>query len=440
MERMKMNKSVGLISLGCSKNEVDSEHILGEFIQAGYDVAEENNLADVIIINTCGFIQKAKEESINTILSVTEQKKNHQKIIVAGCLSQRYKEDLEKEIPEADLFYGVYHPKEILKVLEQENEPVHLCTSPSIKRRFIHKQIHHAYLKISEGCNRKCGFCAIPGIRGLQKSRTIADIVKEAQELQSQGVQEISLIAQDLTYFGREKKNGETLEDLLRICIRETDIPWFRLMYAYPAFINDGLLSLIAEEKRICRYLDMPIQHCNSKMLKYMRRGYTEKQLRKLIQKIRNAVPDISLRTTVVTGHPGESEDHFNQLLDFIEEYRFERLGGFTYSEEEGTYSCEQLQASRVSEAVMQDRLDQIMDLQQHISLELNQSKINTVQKTIVDEITDQHGAFHYIGRTEADAPEIDNAVFIKGKGLKPGEFCNVRISDAWEFDLEGTL
>jgi ribosomal protein S12 methylthiotransferase len=431
-------KTVHIINLGCARNQVDSENLLGEFSRAGYSLSRNSKTADVIVINTCGFIQAAKEESINEILAIADKKKLRQKLIVTGCLPQRYMKELKREMPEADYFFGVYTPGEVMQTLEGKGQR---SECKGIGQRVLLDSIpHHAYVKVSEGCNRSCGFCAIPFIRGKQVSRDIADIVNEVQYLQSMGIMEVSLIAQDLTFYGREKRKNTTLELLLKELIRSTDISWFRLMYAYPACIEEGLLDLVASEKRICRYLDLPVQHSSTRMLKLMRRGYTGPQLKSMIAHIRNAVPDITLRTTILVGHPGETERDLMHLLDFMEEVRFERLGGFMYSEEEGTYACDDLKAEKVPEKVSLERLERVMDLQQRISLELNQNRVGGILKVLIDRTTDEYGEFTCIGRTEADAPEIDNEVFIKGKGAKPGTFREVKVENAWEFDLEGSL
>ncbi len=439
MESEKSQKSVRLLNLGCSKNQVDSENILGDFVSSGY-VATNKKEADVVVINTCGFIGPAKEESINEILEAVSERTEGQKIIVSGCLSQRYKEDLKKEIPEVDFFYGTYKSGEIAKDHVLELKDKNECQVGPLSRIFLEEKPHHAYLKIAEGCNRVCGFCAIPGMRGKQDSRGIADIVQEAKELQKKGIVEISLIAQDLTFFGREKKSEENLELLLRELVAQTDIPWIRLMYGYPAYLDSGLLDYISKEPRICNYLDMPIQHSSSTLLKTMKRGYTGEILEKIVKSIRTTNPELTLRTTVLVGYPGETEADFQHLLKFIQENPFERLGGFAYSEEEGTYAGDELKKENIEESVIQERLSQLMAVQQEISYDLNQRQIGKELKVIIDSYAEEDSEYSYIGRTEGDAPEIDNTVFIKGNEAVIGTFRTVKIENAWEFDLEGTL
>ncbi|MBF0431901.1 MAG: 30S ribosomal protein S12 methylthiotransferase RimO [Fibrobacteria bacterium] len=439
-------KTVYLLSLGCAKNQVDSEHILAEALSLGYHKVAAACEAGLIIINTCGFIESAKQESINEILEHGQFKTQGQQLIVAGCLSQKYTEALKTEIPEADFFTGVYQPGNMRRLIlekihKEQTSHISNCEPELFSNRvFIDEKSHHAFLKVSEGCNRSCGFCAIPGIRGKQRSRTINDIVKEACTLQSKGVQEVSLIAQDLSAYGTDlgSVKGQFLPELLRALIADTDISWIRLMYAYPDNIADELLDIISNEKRVCNYLDMPVQHASTNVLKLMRRGYDNQGLRDLLMRIRKAVPDISLRTTLLLGHPGETEDDFTSLIDFIEEMRFERLGGFIYSEEEDTWAAKKLHGMNVTQNIAQERLNRVMEIQQDISFELNQQKVGCSLDVIIDEQLTSGGEFQYVGRTMADAPEVDNAVYIKGTGLKPGGIIPVTIKNAWEFDLEG--
>src|SRR5690606_22035746 len=294
---------------------------------------------DVTVINTCGFIEAAKEESIQEILAAVDNKTRGEKLVVAGCLAQRYMEDLKRDIPEVDLYIGTYRPGELLERLGLNSSLPSDCKIGAGPRSLMGEESHHAFLKIAEGCNRICGFCAIPGMRGKQMSRTIADIVSEAQQLQSWGIREISLIAQDLTYFGREKNGRESLEQLLRALVKETDISWFRLMYGYPAFITGGLVEVMATESRICKYMDIPIQHASDPMLKAMRRNYTAAQLREGLLKLRHAMPGIALRTPGLLGYPGETERDVEDLMAFMEEMRFRHLGSLSYSDEEGAYA-----------------------------------------------------------------------------------------------------
>jgi ribosomal protein S12 methylthiotransferase len=433
---------VRLLNLGCSKNQVDSENILGEFGRAGFVLAgEEDGAPAITVINTCGFIEAAKEESIQEILAAVENKGKGEKLVVAGCLAQRYMADLKKDIPEVDLFIGTYKPGEMLERLGLNSSLPSDCKVGAGPRALMGEEKHHAFLKIAEGCNRVCGFCAIPGMRGKQKSRSIADIVAEAQQLQAWGIKEVSLIAQDLTFFGREKEGKESLEQLLHALLRHTDIPWIRMMYAYPAFLTDGLIDVMATEKRICKYLDIPIQHASGAMLKAMRRNYTAEQLREGLLRMRNAIPGLALRSTALLGYPGETEADVDALMGFLEEMRFRHLGCFAYSDEEGTFAYD-LQP-KVAQDVIEARVERVMTLQRQISLEDNEKRIGDVVEVMIDSVAE--GAdHHYVGRTEGDAPEVDNSVLIFGTegamDADPGSFRKVRIDDASEYDLIATL
>ena len=433
------DRKVRIVNLGCSKNHVDSENILGEFGRAGFALAAEGDRSAITVINTCGFIEAAKEESVNEILAALEHRAEGEKVVVAGCLSQRYLGELHKEIPEADLLVGTYQPGEIIERLGLGSNAPSDCVAGSVgamPRTLMGEEPHHAFLKIAEGCNRVCGFCAIPGMRGKQRSRGIASLVEEAQQLEAQGIREISLIAQDLTYFGREKNGTETLEDLLRALLRETGIPWFRMMYAYPAFLTEGLLDVMATESRVCSYLDMPIQHASDRMLKAMRRNYTAVSLRRQLANLRASVPGIALRTTVVLGYPGETEADVEELLELVEETRFRHLGGFTYSDEEGTHAFD-LQP-KVPQDVMEARLGRVMDLQREIAAEDNQARVGQTVEVIVDAVAEGE-THHFVGRTEGDAPEVDGRVLIHGaEDAEVGSFRKVFITGATEYDLEG--
>ncbi|MDQ3002889.1 MAG: 30S ribosomal protein S12 methylthiotransferase RimO, partial [Fibrobacterota bacterium] len=377
------DKKVRLLNLGCSKNQVDSENILGEFGRAGFIRAKDGENPDVTVINTCGFIEAAKEESIAEILAALGNKVDGEKLVVAGCLAQRYMEDLKRDIPEVDLFIGTYREGEMLERLGLNSSLPSDCKIGTSPRSLMGDEPHHAFLKIAEGCNRICGFCAIPGMRGKQKSRTIADIVAEAQQLQSWGIKEVSLIAQDLTYFGREKDGKESLEQLLRALIKETDIPWFRMMYGYPAFLTDGLIDVMATEKRICKYMDIPIQHASAPMLKAMRRNYTAEQLREGLLKMRNAIPGLALRTTALLGYPGETEKDVDELMAFLEEMRFRHMGSFSYSDEEGTHAFDL--EPKIPQDVIEERVDRVMTLQRQISLEENEKRVGQTVEVIID-------------------------------------------------------
>lgn len=437
-----MSKKVHVLNLGCSKNQVDSEAILGEFSQAGLQYSEDSLDSDVVVVNTCGFIEDAKQESVDEILGLIENKQPHQKLVVAGCLSQRYLEDLKGEFPEVDLMVGTYKPSQIVESLGLLRAPDNCNTTEITKSRILlGEEPVHAYLKIAEGCNRTCSFCAIPGMRGKQVSKSVKNIIEEAQALQEQGIQEISLIAQDLTFYGREKNGpGSNLTELLQALISETDIPWIRMMYGYPAFINDDLIDMMANEKRICSYLDMPIQHASNNMLKRMRRGHTEESLRKLLLKLRSNVPDIALRTTLLLGFPGETEEDVKTLINLMDEIKFDRLGCFPYSDEEGTHAFDAFPKSdHLSEEVIQDRISRVMTRQADISLERNESLIGKELEVLID--SEAEGSdYHFFARTQWDAPEVDNRVCILEGSATPGSFRKVQILSASEYDLEARL
>jgi ribosomal protein S12 methylthiotransferase len=435
---VRASRKVRIVNLGCSKNQVDSENILGEFGRAGFTLAREDDASEVTVINTCGFIEAAKEESIQEILGAIQARKRGEKVVVAGCLSQRYMDELHKDIPEADLLVGTYKPGEILERLGLSSTLPSDCLVGAAPRALMGEEPHHAFLKIAEGCNRVCGFCAIPGMRGKQRSRGIADIVAEAQQLEAWGIKEISLIAQDLTFFGREGGGKENLEDLLKALLHETGVSWFRLMYAYPAFLTDGLLETMASEKRVCKYLDMPVQHASNRMLKAMRRNYTRESLREQLARLRESVPGIALRTTVLLGYPGETEKDVGELLELIEETRFRHLGGFTYSDEEGTHAFGL--EEKVPTALMEERLGRVMDLQREIAMEENQKRIGSTIEVVLDSVAEGE-SHHFVGRTEGDAPEVDGRVLIHGAlDAEIGSFRKVFVTEAREYDLEGQL
>jgi ribosomal protein S12 methylthiotransferase len=424
-----MAKKVNIITLGCSKNLVDSENLLGELKYAGLEVMHESDApADYVIINTCGFIGDAKEESIDTILSYAEARKTGQleKLFVAGCLSQRYASSLEKEIHEVDGFYGTEDIPAILRDLGLHADIKHAAG------RYLTTPSHYAYLKISEGCDRKCSFCAIPLIRGRHRSRSIDDLLKEAEYLAKAGVKELILIAQDLSWYGRDLYNEPRLPRLLDELTGVGGIEWIRLHYAYPASFPMEVLDLMRDKEKICRYLDIPLQHINDRILRSMRRGISTKETRSLVSQLRARVPGIALRTTMMVGYPGETDAEFNELLDFVRESRFERLGVFAYSAEDDTPAF--ALPDDVPFDVKQDRLESLLGLQQDISLEMNEARIGETCMVLVDRI---EGAYA-VGRTEKDSPEVDNEVLIRNTGLEEGEFCQVKIISASEFDLEG--
>lgn len=427
--RLSKNQTVNILTLGCSKNLVDSEVLLRQLQAAGFKILHDSDKqADVVIVNTCGFIHDAKEESVNTILQYTQARKNGdlQKLIVMGCLSERYKEELIREIPEVDAFFGVNDVNAILQSLNSEFKDALLG------ERVITTLPHYAYLKISEGCDRTCSFCAIPGIRGKNISRSVESLVKEASFLVDQGVKELMLIAQDLTYYGIDLYGKRMLPDLLEELVKINGLEWIRLHYAYPAGFPVELLDVMARHDKICKYIDIPLQHVNSRILKSMRRNIDGEGTRKLVKTIREKVPGITIRSSFIVGYPGETAAEFAELRDFIAEYSFERVGVFTYSHEENTPAW-QLQ-DNVRPAIKARRAEEIMLLQQDISARHNNSFVGRKVKIMVDK---QEGDY-WIGRTEFDSPEVDNEVIVKkypGK-LVPGDFTEVLITSADMYDL----
>lgn len=427
----KQNK-INIITLGCSKNVVDSEELLGQLkagqLEAVHESQEDD--ANVIVINTCGFIDNAKQESIDTILRYAEEKAdgNIEKLYVTGCLSQRYREELKTEIPEVDAWYGTMELPSLLHTLGTDYR------HDLIGERSITTPAHYAYLKISEGCNRPCSFCAIPLMRGQHVSKSMEQLVKEASHLVKNGVKEIMLIAQDSTYYGIDLYGDRKLAELMK---RLSDVPgldWIRLHYAYPSQFPLDVLDVMAERENICKYLDMPVQHATDHMLKIMRRGITRRRTEELIHTIREKVPGIALRTTLLVGHPGETSADIDELGDFIRKMRFDRLGIFTYSHEENTFA--HTMADDIPQEEKQQRADELMEVQQHISEEINASRVGSVQKVLIDRA---EGPW-YIGRTAFDSPEVDNEVMISKdkKYLRVGDFAQVKITKAEAFDLYG--
>lgn len=424
---------MNIVTLGCSKNLVDSEVLLTQLRGNGIDAVHESKTDDakIVVINTCGFIDNAKQESIDTILRYTDAKEEGivDKVYVTGCLSQRYKDDLEKEIPNVDAWFGTRDLSRMLKVFnanyKQELVGERILTNPG----------HYAYLKISEGCDRPCSFCAIPLMRGGHISRPIEELVLEAKNLAKQGTKELLLIAQDSTYYGLDLYKKRNLSELLQRLSDVNGIEWIRLHYAFPAGFPMDVLDVMAERPNICNYLDIPLQHASTKMLQLMRRGTTREKTEELLNVIRAKVPGIAIRTTMIAGHPGETEQDFQELLDFVERSRFERLGVFTYSHEDNTHAYSM--KDDVPEEVKQERLETVMDLQQNISLDLNRQKIGKTFNVMVDR---KEGGT-YVGRTEYDSPEVDNEVIIESKEyLRIGDFVNVKIHSATEFDLTGEV
>jgi len=424
---------VNIITLGCSKNMVDSEVLSGQLRANEIDVVHENSKKDhnIVVVNTCGFIDKAKEESINTILRQVDLKKKGRldKVYVTGCLSHRYREDLEKEIPEVDAWFGTMELPLLLKQLDADYK------SELLGERMLATPKHYAYLKISEGCNRTCAFCAIPLMRGGHVSRSMEDLVKEAEGLVKLGVKEILLIAQELTYYGLDRYKQRMLPDLLHRLADIKGLEWIRLHYAYPSKFPTEILDVIRERDNICNYLDMPLQHASDRMLKAMRRQITRSEMTDLIHVIREKVPGICLRTTLIAGFPGETEEDVAELAAFLREHRFDRVGIFSYSHEEGT-SAYGLEDS-VPADVKQQRAQEIMEVQQEISYEKNQEKVGRVFRTLID----KKEAGRYLGRTEFDSVEVDNEVIVHSTDKLPiGEFVPVRITKAYDYDLEGEV
>jgi ribosomal protein S12 methylthiotransferase len=424
---------VNVVTLGCPKNLVDSEKLMGRLNVSGIDVQHgSGRKADILIINTCGFIQDAKEESIEVILGAIQQKKRGKfaRVVVMGCLSERYMTELKVEIPEVDRFYGVNDLEKILEDLKASDR------NNLVNERFLTTPPHFAYLKIAEGCDRTCSFCAIPMIRGKNISVPIEKLIDEAAVLAEKGVKELILVAQDLTWYGLDLYKKRMLAGLLEKLTEVKGIEWIRLHYAYPAAFPPDVLDVMASKTNICKYLDIPFQHISDDLLTSMRRGINSSETYRLIENIRTKVPDISLRTSLMVGYPGETEAHFEELKDFVRNVRFERMGVFTYSEEEGTRAASL--ADDIPKSVKDERAAELMELQQQISQEINAAKIGKTFKTIIE---GREGGF-YIGRTEHDSPEIDNEVLIEANGsnLKVGEFYNIRITKADAFDLFGKV
>ncbi|MDO9634018.1 MAG: 30S ribosomal protein S12 methylthiotransferase RimO [Paludibacter sp.] len=422
---------VDIITMGCSKNLVDSEQLMRQFDALGYQVRHDadNPDGEIVIINTCGFIGDAKEESVNAILQLAELKKRHKidKLYVMGCLSERYMADLQKEIPEVDKYFGKFNYNDILTHLGQEYR------ADLRLERSLTTPAHYAYLKISEGCNRTCSYCAIPLITGKHRSRSIEDLETEVKKLVEKGVKEFQLIAQDLSSYGLDRYKEQKLASLLERLSDIQGVEWIRLHYAYPSHFPYDILKVMRERDNVCKYLDIALQHVSDNMLKIMRRNITKEQTYQLIQRIREEVPGIHLRTTVLLGHPGETEDDVAELKDFLRFARFERLGAFVYSHEESTHAYEHYQDDIPLE-VKQQRMDEIMSLQQEISAEINQQKIGKTMKVIID----RRETDYYIGRTEFDSPEVDPEVLISAdnKGIEIGSFYDAEILDATDFDL----
>jgi ribosomal protein S12 methylthiotransferase len=428
---LKKNK-VNVVTLGCSKNIFDSEVLMAQLRANKFDVEHESQTDDseIVIINTCGFIENAKQESIDTILRFAEAKTEGtvSKVYVTGCLSERYKDDLEQEIPEVDAFFGTRDLPRLLKTLKADYK------HELVGERILTTPNHYAYLKIAEGCDRPCSFCAIPLMRGNHISTSIEDLVKQTKSLVAGGVKEIMLIAQDLTYYGLDIYKKRALSDLLKNLSDVEGLDWIRLHYAFPAGFPMDVLDVMNERSNICKYLDMPLQHGSTRILQAMRRGTTREKTEELVNEIRSKVPDISLRTTLIAGYPSETEADFQEMYDWVERSRFDRLGIFTYSHEENTHAYNF--SDDVPEEEKKRRADTIMELQSGISYELNQLKIGKTFKTLIDRAEGNY----FIGRTEFDSPEVDNEVLLKKSEeyVRIGDFVNVTIDSAEHFDLFG--
>ncbi|RLJ64407.1 SSU ribosomal protein S12P methylthiotransferase [Lacinutrix venerupis] len=423
---LKKNK-INVITLGCSKNVYDSEVLMGQLKANGKEVVHEEE-GNVVVINTCGFINNAKEESVNTILEYMKKKEEGDvdKVFVTGCLSERYKPDLQKEIPNVDQYFGTTELPGLLKALgaDYKHELIgeRLTTTPK----------NYAYLKIAEGCDRPCSFCAIPLMRGKHKSTPIEDLVTEAEKLAANGVKELILIAQDLTYYGLDLYKKRNLAELLENLVKVEGIEWIRLHYAFPSGFPMDVLGVMNREPKICNYLDIPLQHINDDILKSMRRGTTHKKTTKLLKEFRNAVPEMAIRTTLIVGYPGETQEQFEELREWVREMRFERLGCFTYSHEENTHAFNL--EDDVPQEIKQERANEIMEIQSQISWELNQEKIGQEFKVVIDR---KEGEY-FVGRTEFDSPDVDNEVLINATTtyLKTGEYATVKVIEAADFDL----
>src|SRR5690554_2365717 len=429
---LKKNK-VNVVTLGCSKNIFDSEVMMSQLKANKFDVEHESTTDDseIVIINTCGFIDNAKQESIDTILNFAQAKENGQvdKVFVTGCLSERYREELQAEIPNVDAFFGTRELPRLLKTLKADYK------KELIGERLITTPNHYAYFKIAEGCDRPCSFCAIPLMRGGHKSTPIEDLVKSAQHLAAQGVKELILIAQDLTYYGLDLYGKRKLAELVEKLSDVEGIEWIRLHYAFPSGFPMDVLKVMRERENVCNYIDIPLQHISDSILKSMRRGTTEKKTNELLKKFREEVPGIAIRTTLIAGYPGETEEDFRQMEEWVKEVRFERLGIFTYSHEENTHAYNLV--DDVPEDVKNERANRIMEIQSEISFQLNQEKVGKTYKVLFDRVEGDH----FVGRTEHDSPEVDNEILLpKSEFVRLGDFANVKINRAEHFDLFGEL
>jgi len=429
---MKSTDKINVITLGCSKNTVDSERLLNQLRVNNFNITGNADKADTVIINSCGFIEAAKEESINTILNAVALKKEGKlkKVIVAGCLSQRYKNELTREIPEVDNYFGTEDYENILKELGGE------LKYNLLGERLLSSPSHTAYLKISEGCDHPCSFCAIPLMRGKHVSKPIGDLVKETEFLAAAGTKELIIIAQDSTDYGKDLSPQKNISYLVNKLSEVNGIEWIRIMYAYPSKFPDDLIDVIANNPKVCKYIDIPLQHISDDVLRSMRRGVTAKRTKELINKLREKIPDIAIRTTFIVGYPNETEKDFGKLCGFVEETKFDRVGTFTFSVEENTTSF--ILGNPISEDEKLERKNTLMEIQKEISLAKNKSFLGKKLDTIIDGI---EGSF-YVGRSYRDAPEVDGEILIplNGFSINPGDFCKVEINDYNEYDLYGKV
>ena len=433
-------KKIYIDTLGCAKNEYDSQMLAASLVQRGCSIVFEPEEADILIVNTCGFIEDAKKESIARIFELADEKGRDKKLVVTGCLSERYHSELAEEIPEADLFFGVNDYDALPDILLAETDSGDMVGDTiddlRYRERLFDEGAHYGYLKIAEGCNNACSFCAIPSIRGPYRSKRIEDCVREAQDMADAGIRELILIAQDTSQYGRDLYGRLCLPELLRKLCLIDGIEWIRLMYVYDNGITDELIETIASEPKICKYIDMPIQHISDRVLHLMRRQSTGDSIRAAISLLRDRIPDVHIRTTLLVGFPGETDEDMAELLEFIDTMHIDRLGAFAFSDEEGTPSFEM--DGKIDEEIRQERRDTVMEHQLRVSEALNEKKIGKVYEVIVDEIIDD---CVYSGRTRYDSPEIDcNVTFESEKYLEPGDIVDVEIINAYEYDLEGRI
>lgn len=443
---MKKSKKILFVSLGCDKNLVDSEMMLGMLAESGYTFTDDEREADIVVINTCCFINDAKEESINTILEMAELKKSGdiEMLIVSGCLAQRYREEIQKEIPEVDAILGTMAIDEIVRTLDEvaggnrQNHYKSLDEKPLTgTKRVVTTGGHYAYLKIAEGCDKHCTYCIIPKVRGNYRSVPMEDLVREAQELADKGVRELILVAQETTLYGRDLYGHKALPELLHRLCEISGIYWIRILYCYPEEIDDELIRTMQEEKKICHYLDLPIQHASDRILQRMGRRTDRRQLQDIIERLRREIPDICLRTTLITGFPGETQGDHEELMEFIDSMEFDRLGVFTYSQEEDTPAA--VMPEQIPEEIKQDRQAQLMELQQEIAYEAAERMIGRVVTAMIEgKVADENA---YVARTYKDAPSVDGFLFVNtSRELMTGDFVRVKITASYEYDLIGEL